>query len=216
MIERAAVFDLDGTLLPGTSAERLFVPYLARRGALGARQLVPALATAAALPLRGRTVALRANKRWATGLDAAEVHALADRFVREYLGALLCGRMLMRMRTLRSCGHRIYLLSGTIAVLAEAVAHHLGMDDWVATSLEVEDGCYTGRIDGPHVFAGAKLDGLAVLLERHGVALEESWGFADHDTDVAFLERFGHPVAAYPDASLRRVAAARGWEVYPA
>ena len=34
-MKRGAVFDLDGTLIRGTSAERLLVPYLVRRGVVG-------------------------------------------------------------------------------------------------------------------------------------------------------------------------------------
>jgi len=61
MSTRAAVFDLDGTLLPGVSAERLFIRYLIRRGSVGARQLLRSAVTASTLPVRGRTAALRRN-----------------------------------------------------------------------------------------------------------------------------------------------------------
>ena len=41
----------------------------------------------------------------------------------------------------------------------------------------------------------------------------ESYAYADSKTDIALLKRFGHPVATYPDESLRQYAENHGWEI---
>ena len=211
--KRAAVFDLDGTLLPGTSAERLFLPYLARRGVLGARQLIPAVAVALALPLKGRGAALRRNKRYLAGLDPVLIRELGAEFVRDVLSERLCPSLTKRIAELKRTGYLVCLLSGTPDVLASAVATRLKMADAIGTGLCVRRGRYSGRIAGTHYFAEAKVRGVDTLVRRHGIALEQSYAFADHVTDIAFLARFGRPVAVNPDAGLRREAGRRSWPV---
>lgn len=210
---RAAVFDLDGTLVRGTSAERLLVPWLARRRVVGAPQLASFCARLARLPFHGRTVALRTNKRWLRGVLVARVLELVDEFVDGVLAPRICPLVLAELREQQTRGARTWLLTGTPDFVARVVAERLGMDGAVATQLEVRDGCFTGEIAGRHVFAEAKRDELAALVAAEALDLPASAGFADHGSDVSFLECFGRAVAVRPDRRLDEVAALRGWEV---
>lgn len=208
----AAVFDLDGTLIHGTSAERLLVPWLVRRGVLGFRQLAAAAGLAAGLPVLGRTRALRRNKRWLTGVPTDRVLPLLDRFLDEVVEPRWCRPTLARLETLRAEGLAVFLLSGAPAFLVEAVGRRLGVEG-TGTELERSDGRFTGRLAGTHWFAEAKPAALRALAEAEELDLSASWGFADHLTDVPFLACFGHPVAVDPSPALQEVARERGWEV---
>lgn len=209
----AAVFDVDGTLIRGTSAERLLVPWLVRQRVIGARQLAAAAALAATYPLVGRTRALRANKRWLAGVEVAAVLSRMDAFLDEAVAPRWHEPVLSRLEALRA--HRIapFLLSGAPDFIVEAVGERLGVEGTVSTAMEIRDGCFTGRLQGPHRFASAKRDALTALARDHDLDLEASWAFADHQSDVAFLEGVGHPVAVSPGRRLRGVAVERGWEV---
>jgi HAD superfamily hydrolase (TIGR01490 family) len=209
----AAVFDLDGTLIRGTSAERLLVPWLVRRRVIGPRQLGTALARLASLPLRGRTVAVRRNKRWLADVPVEDVLACMQPFLDERLMPRLRPMVLERMDRLRARGARTWLLTGAPDFVARAVAERLGMDGWAATALEVVRGRFTGEIAGRHVFGEAKREALTHIAAAHALDLRASSGFADHGSDIAFLECFGHAVAVSPDRRLRRVARGRGWDV---
>lgn len=209
----AAVFDLDGTLIRGTSAERLLLRHLLREGVVGWRGMAAAGALVVTLPWAGWTRAVRRNKRWLTGVPVDQVLSRLDAFLDEVVAPQWCGTMVARMEALRAQGVAPFLLSGSPEFLAEAVARRLGMEGWLGTPMEVVDGRFTGRLDGVHLFAEAKRHALAAMARDHELDLGASWGFADHATDVPFLERFGHPVAVAADAELRRVAGERGWEV---
>jgi putative phosphoserine phosphatase/1-acylglycerol-3-phosphate O-acyltransferase len=87
------------------------------------------------------------------------------------------------------------------------------MDGAVATALAIHDGCFTGEISGRHVFAAGKRDAVYDLAREHMLDLEASSGYADHRSDVPFLECFGRAVAVRPDRQLERTARARGWDV---
>lgn len=206
-----AVFDLDGTLLPGTSAERLLVPYLVRRGFVGARQLARFVGRALSFPLRGRAEALRRNKRYLVGLAVEGVDALVEDFVAEVLAPRLSPAVVGRLGALRGSGHAVCLLTGAPGPIARALGRRLGAVGALGTELEVREGRYTGRIRGTHPFGEGKLVGLDELVRVHGLDLRRSFAFADHASDAALLSRFGHPVAVNPDRALRRVADARGW-----
>ncbi len=86
------------------------------------------------------------------------------------------------------------------------------MADALGTRLEVLGGRYTGRLAGPHLFGPGKRHGVEQLVRTHGISLARSVGFADHGSDITFLECFGHAVAVRPRQALRREARLRGWE----
>jgi HAD superfamily hydrolase (TIGR01490 family) len=208
-----AIFDLDGTVVRGTSTERLLVPWLVRRGVIGVRQLAAAGLVAAAYPFVGRTRALRRNKRWIGGVEVGRVEAHLAPFLEEVVATRWCRPVLEKMDELRSSGHVVALLSGAPDFIVRAVAEHLAADAWVGTPMETVDGRFTGRLAGSHVFGPQKGVALRRLAEELGLDLRRSWGFADHPTDLAFLAEFGNPVAVDPPARLERVAEHRGWRV---
>ncbi len=208
-----AIFDLDGTLIAGTSAERLFVPFLARRGALGPRQWIPFLSELLPLPLVGRTRAMRRNKRYLTGLEIGEVERLTRDFLITTLRARYHEGTIARLRRLREEGKVVCLLTGAPDFLADAVAEDLGIAVASGTRLDTRDGRYTGRLAGPHWFGPAKVEGVRELAREHDLDLDRSFGFADHVQDIPFLGCFGHPVAVDPHPGLREHAEAHGWEI---
>jgi len=212
-VKRAAMFDLDGTLIRGTSAERLLVPFLLRRGVLGPRQVAAALTTAVKLPIVGRTAALRRNKRYLVGLDVDAVREHVRDFLSEILESRFNGSVVRRLLELRERGYVVCLLTGAPDFLADAVRRRFEMRDGLGSALEVRDGHYTGRLSGLHYYGEAKEWGARELARRHHVDLKRSFAFADDATDVPFLDCFGHPVAVEPHPALRRVAQRRGWEV---
>jgi len=209
----AAVFDLDGTLIRGTSAERLLVPYLVRQGVIGPRQLAASLARALTLPIAGRTGALRRNKRYLAGVEVEAVHHHLPGFFDDVLSSRYCASALARMQDLQNRGFAVYLLTGAPDFLADAVVRRFGMAGGVGTPLAIRGSRFTGRLAGSHYFGEGKIQAVGELVRAHGLDLERSFGFADHVTDISFLECFRHRVAVEPDSGLRRHALRQGWEV---
>jgi HAD superfamily phosphoserine phosphatase-like hydrolase len=166
-VRPAAVFDLDGTLVRGTSVERLLVPWLVRRGVIGARQLTGAALVAASYPFLGRTRALRRNKRWISGVEVAAVEAHMEVFLDEAVAPRWRRPVVTRMEELRTSGHALFLLSGAPDFVVRAVGDHLRVDGVTATPMEIVGGRFTGRLAGAHVFGSQKLTALRRLAEEH-------------------------------------------------
>jgi phosphatidylglycerophosphatase C len=187
---RVAAFDFDGTLVPGDSLR----PFLLRL--LGSTRLAVALAEAgpsmAVAYRRGGRDAAKAAlfRRAVTGLDSAAVDEAGRVF-----GAELAGRvrpdMADRVAWHRRAGHELVLVSASLTAYLEPFAGHLGLDQVIATRLEVgPDGALTGRLAGPNVRGEEKASRLRRWLEGDPA---EIWAYGDSAGDREMLAMADHP-----------------------
>lgn len=211
---RFAVFDLDRTLLPGSSlgifARGLSAAGLIRRwdvarhvvhqGVFVSRGLGPRTLERLCAEMAG---AARGHRQ----ADVAEVARSAAPSIagRLYPGA----RLLLEMH--RSAGDQLLLLSAGPAELVGAVADALGIETSIGTTAEVEDGQYTGRLDGPFCHGAGKLERLRTVLGP--VDLIHTTAYGDSASDLPVLRAVATPVAVNPDRALAGVAAAQRWPV---
>ena len=93
------------------------------------------------------------------------------------------------------------------------------MDGGIGTRYVVEDGIYTGALDGPFVYGRGKVKAirwLSELREQTGEEpfdLEGSWAYSDSASDLPMMELVGNAVAVNPDAPLLEKARREGWTV---
>ncbi len=211
---RAAIFDLDRTLLPGSSLVHLGRA-LVREGVLRSSTLASfagrellfrrrGLSEPGADRLRERLLAL------AAGVDQAPLAAVV-----EAVGAELAGLVPPAARRLVSqhleLGDYCVVLSSSPHELVEQVAAHLGVQRGVGTRTEVIDGRMTGRLDGPFCHSDGKL---ARLRDEVGIVdLSRTFAYSDAGSDLPLLSACGYPVAVNPDRQLRSAARAAGWPI---
>jgi HAD superfamily hydrolase (TIGR01490 family) len=212
-VTAAAFFDLDRTLLRGSSGAALAGTFR-RHGLITRRQLAHAAAWQLRFAVRGADAAAvrGAAERGVAVLRGFPVAELR-RLVADALDPVLRPRLFPAMLALaarhRDDGERVYLVSATLQEILDELAAALGFDGAVGTAAEVADGVYTGRL-------ARLLDKPAALRElagRDGLELAASTAYSDSHADVPFLEAVGRPVAVNPDRALRRIARARGWQV---
>lgn len=118
-------------------------------------------------------------------------------------------------------GHRLFIVSGTLAPLARVVARRLSALVSVeiglcATELEVAPGAariWNGRIRGEHLSGGAKLRAGTELAARYGIDLARSYAYGDSAGDLQMLEGVGNAVVVNPTRRLAHVARKRGWQI---
>jgi HAD superfamily hydrolase (TIGR01490 family) len=211
---RLAVFDLDRTLLPGSSLFELGRA-LADRGLID-RALVARHALRAAVFARRGLADSRIERVRDTVLAAAadrEGEQLAS--VAREVGDRLASAAHPAARWLidrhHAAGDVCVVLSASPQELVEAVGAGLGADRSIGTRAEVVDGRLTGRLDGPFCHGSGKLERLRDELGE--VDLGGAVAYADSGSDLPLLDACGHPVAVNPDRRLRDAAAAGGWPV---
>lgn len=118
-----------------------------------------------------------------------------------------------RLAAFREQGHEIILATTTPRDLVKPLAKALDLDGVIATTYEVEDGRYTGAIDGSFVWGTGKLDAVRAWAKRNGVDLADCHACSDSFFDVPLLSAVGHPHPVNPDPRLRGVALLRRWKV---
>lgn len=211
----AAFFDLDRTLLPKGSGPTLG-NHLAEAG-LATGQHIPGAGLAIMLyehfgETRLSMAATRQFVRTAKGWNVDAVRSAAENAAPELAAAVPTYATLL-LDELRSKGHRLVLATTTPTILVEPLARALGFDDVVATVWAHDDGVFTGKTDGPFVWAGAKRDAIVSWANDHDVDLATSSAYSDSYFDAPMLDVVGTAVAVNPDARLATVAALHGWEI---
>ncbi len=209
-----ALFDLDRTLLPGSSL-LLVARALAASGEMPTTRLAAAVAANAVFARRGVGVSRTEQLR---DLVLAEVSgrpvATLGALVAEVSEAVVsrsypAGRWLIDRHV--AAGDRVVVLSASPQEVVGAVAERLGAEVGVGTMAEVEDDCYTGRLLGPFCHGTGKLDRLRAVLGD--VDLADATAYADSASDLPVMMACGHAVAVNPDRQLRAAAATHRWPV---
>jgi HAD superfamily hydrolase (TIGR01490 family) len=113
----------------------------------------------------------------------------------------------------RKAGRDTFIVSASPIELVEPLAAALGMTGGLGTRSEVLDGVYTGELAGPFCYGPGKVDAILELAGWDGYDLERCYAYSDSASDLPMLEAVGHPVAVNPDGPLQRIAHRRGWPV---
>lgn len=222
MARVAAFFDLDGTLL-STSSALLYVKYLRRRpkgptpfdrmpfSALVKALWYQVLYNANRIDVERVVAMATAPLR---GHPESRMIELCTQWFRESVEAFIRPEMPGLLGAHRDAGHRICLLTASTPYVAVPLCSHLGIEDWIASRLEVTDGLFTGRPVTPVCFGAGKIHWAAQWALDHDIDLAQSFFYTDSITDLPMLEVVGHPVLVNPDRKLRREGRLRGWPVY--
>jgi HAD superfamily hydrolase (TIGR01490 family) len=212
----AAFFDLDKTLIEGSSAIH-WGRAAYRQGLMTRGQLAKDLWANVQFRLKGST------DEGTEALRERILEAIAGRRVRdlERLGHEVLAGVLPRVYPEvlheayehQDAGRRVFIVTAASHEMAELMAHVLFFDGGIGTRSEIEDGVYTGNADGPFTYREGKAQAIRERAEAEGIDLNESYAYSDSESDLPMLRVVGHPVAVNPDAALERIARAEGWRI---
>jgi HAD superfamily hydrolase (TIGR01490 family) len=209
-----AVFDVDRTLVPVTTTERIFIRYLLRKGVLGPRAVVRTI-TFMLRNLRKASPfeAIRRERAYLSGLPYEKAVRLARRCFQTDIAPRISKAGLEALREHKREGHQVVLLSGSLDFLLEPFKEYVGADHLIAARMEVAGGKLTGRIEGDYPYGGLKATLIRHYAEEHGLDFTRSYAYADHHTDHEVLSLFGNPVVVNPRKKMLAIAEREGWEV---
>lgn len=210
----AAFFDLDRTLISGSSAFYFGVAAW-RSKMIPTGDLFVDGAKALSFKLFGatdeRSEAVRDRiLRAVEGQDQADLIALNEDTVPRILERVRPeSRSLIDMH--HEAGRDCWIVSASPVEMVAPLAKALGMEGAIATTSEVHDGRYTGRLEGPFVYGEGKAEAIARLASERGYDLRLCFSYSDSASDLPMMEMVGHPVAVNADKPLETVAQQRGW-----
>jgi HAD superfamily hydrolase (TIGR01490 family) len=212
----AAFFDLDKTLMEGSSAFH-FARASYKAGQLSRRQLARDVRDNIRFRLQGSTDEATDALRTRV-YESIAGHRVIDlaRLTPDVLAGIL-PRVYPQMLDVawrhQDAGRPVYIVTAASQEIAELLAHVLVFDGGIGARSEIRDGVYTGRPEGPFTYREGKAEAIRDVAGREGIDLGDSYAYSDSESDLPMLRAVGHPVAVNPDAELAQVAREEGWEI---
>ncbi|MGA7852501.1 MAG: haloacid dehalogenase-like hydrolase [Candidatus Acidiferrales bacterium] len=229
----AAFFDLDGTLLPAPSLEWRFIGYLLERDEISSAQVAAWLAHFAKTILRNPHDAIEGNKYYLAGINTSLVNdwerTLPPTSANEdSLPLFALG--LKQIAWHHTQGHQIFLITGTLAPLAQILAKRIAAQTQApieiqVTQLEVNrqgwhshswlcsSEKWTGRQASQHMSNKAKAEALKAVAASHNINLAQSYAYGNAASDIPMLETVAHPQAVNPSNRLAQIAKKCRWPI---
>jgi len=213
----AAFFDVDGTLLTVQSGT-LYLGYLRRNRLMDLSDLVRIYWSFLTYRLGMLNVKglAEVSSRWLAGQTERDVAEHCRHWYETEVAGYFSDAMLGKVAEHQNAGHVVALLTGGTRYLNDWIAADLGVEHLLASRLEVSEGRFTGRPDGPLCYGRGKVAHAEEFAAAQGIDLGASWFYTDSITDMPMLEKVGHPVAVSPDPRLRLEAKRRGWLILDA
>ncbi|MBO3671518.1 HAD family hydrolase [Acinetobacter soli] len=108
-------------------------------------------------------------------------------------------------------GHEIVGITATSDFITAPIFRAFGITEIIATTAEVQQGKYTGKVAGTPCYQQGKLVRLEQWLAGRNV--EQSWAYSDSINDRFLLEYATHAIAVNPDDRLEKLAKAQNWQI---
>ncbi|MDP8970525.1 MAG: HAD-IB family hydrolase [Actinomycetota bacterium] len=216
MANSAAFFDLDRTLMSGSSAY-YFGKASYREGLVPLKRLLEDAWNGVVFKLFGASDAKSAVLRdrileSVAGHEAETFQRVSSAVVEQLLARIRPeAQGLLDMH--EEAGRDVYIISASPVEIVAELARALGLAGGLGTESEIVDGAYTGRLVGPFCYGDGKAEAVRKLVADRGYDLARCYAYADSASDLPILQLVGHPVAVNPDRSLMSVAHRRGWPV---
>jgi HAD superfamily hydrolase (TIGR01490 family) len=214
----AAFFDLDKTLLPGAAlfpvAREMY-----RRKFFTMGDIARLAMDQIAFRVLGEEDESRMNRAKDASLEAIrgqrqeDVTQLGRAVAHEELIPRLYPQAVELISRHKRAGREVFICSSSPQDFLEILAEALSTDGVLGTRAELEDGRYTGRLDGLMCHGREKARRVTELAEQRGIDLARSYAYSDSVNDLPMLELVGNPVAMNPDRDLRAVARDKGWQI---
>ena len=216
---RAAFFDVDNTLVRGSTL------YFLGRGMYQRGYFTKAdISRFVVANLRFRMTGTekqdvidrfqRAATDFVGGHKVSDILALGEEIYDEYVSPKLWERTCEIAREHLARGEDVWLVTAAPQDMANIIAQRLGLTGAIGSKVVIENGIYTGELDGKLLHGSEKAVAITELAKERGYNLQECYSYSDSHNDLPLLTAVGYPSAINPDAILRIKALAEGWPVH--
>ena len=214
----AAFFDLDNTLLRGSSSF-LFGKAAFDRKFLGRRDINRFAWQQFKFIWRGETAGMLEHiEDRALGLVAGhradEMAQMVIDVYPEYIEPKLWPEAVRIAQDHIARGREVWIITASPMQMAEHIAKQLGLTGGLGTIVaQDENGILTGKLEGRPLHGKRKSQAIKRLAKERHISLKKSFAYSDSINDLPMLTRVGHAIAVNPDKQLEIYARAAGWKI---
>ncbi len=110
------------------------------------------------------------------------------------------------IKTIKTLGYKVALISGGFTFFADALKLKLGLDYSFANELEIKDGLLTGNVTGTIVNANQKAILVKLIAQQENISLEQVVAIGDGANDLPMLAAAGLGIAFHAKDVVRKEA----------
>ncbi|HJD78455.1 MAG TPA: HAD-IB family hydrolase [Corynebacterium pollutisoli] len=212
----AAFFDLDKTII-ATSSAFAFGREFMHNGLITTSEALQMSLAKATYMIAGQSSEQMDSTRdqlaaLVAGWSVEQVRTIASETMHNVVTPAIYAEARELIAFHRNAGHDVIIISASASHLVDLIAEELGIDQVVATELEVEDGRFTGEILF-YCKGDAKAQAITDLAAENNYDLSVSYAYSDSATDIPMLQAVGNPIAVNPDRAMKKAALENGWEI---
>ena len=148
-----------------------------------------------------------------TKFSLQELDKLHQQFMRDIIEPMKLDQAETLINHHRQAGDRVLVITSTNRFIVEPICKSLGINEIIATDLQIIDGKYTGKVDGTPTFKEGKVERFNQWLKEQNTNNEGSYFYSDSINDMPMLLEVAYPIAVDPDPALRKEAESRHWEI---
>jgi len=213
-MKELVIFDIDGTIVRGQS-QRLFLKYLLSVHKINLSFYLKLMMWFVLYKL-GLVKDPKKTMEYAFSFlkrrPVEEIADLTHGFFEKILKGNIYSGALDLVKEHISLGREVILVSNAAEPIVKELTLYLNVTQYICTTLEIEDGYYTGRIK-EIVYGEHKTDLVEQFAENNGWNLKTAWAYGDHSSDQSLLSIVKHPVATNPSSSLSKIARQKDWPI---
>ena len=210
-----AIFDLDNTLIAGDS-DHSWGEFLVDQNIVD-RQLYKKMNDKFYADYESGCLDIFAYLEFSveplTKFSLQELDKLHQQFMRDIIEPMKLDQAETLINHHRQAGDRVLVITSTNRFIVEPICKSLGIDEIIATDLQIIDGKYTGKVDGTPTFKEGKVERFNQWLKEQNTNNEGSYFYSDSINDMPMLLEVTYPIAVDPDPALRKEAESRLWEI---
>lgn len=212
----AAFFDLDKTII-ATSSAFAFGREFMHNGLITTSEALQMSLAKATYMIAGQSSEQMDSTRdqlaaLVAGWSVEQVRTIASETMHNVVTPAIYAEARELIAFHHNAGHDVIIISASASHLVDLIAEELGIDQVVATELEVEDGRFTGEILF-YCKGDAKAQAITDLAAENNYDLSVSYAYSDSATDIPMLQAVGNPIAVNPDRAMKKAALENGWEI---
>jgi len=209
-----AFFDLDKTLLTINSSKPLILASY-KNGLLNTRSLAKAIILSIIYKLRLKNPVKITGlmAKWLKGIPETSVEELSKKLVQQKLIYRLRPSIVQEIERHKKQGALTVILSAALPYVCNPIAHHLGMDDVICSTMEIVQGVFTGKPEGKICIDREKEIRIRQYCLDNSYSLQETYCYGDSYSDRFVLEAAGNPICVAPDQRLRKLSKIKKWSL---
>lgn len=217
-MKRAAFFDLDNTVVRGSSLYPLGIKLL-RSGLISSIELMRFASLNRSLiktrteSLGGRDFVVARALSLVAGQRVEAMQALCEEVVPNIVKKRGNPEVIREIHIAHAEGYETWLVTASPIELAQRVAIELGMTGALGTRALTVGGYYTGTLDGPVLHGAHKALAASSLAHMRDLDLVGSTAMSDSLNDLPLLSLVGFPTVVNANKQLRITARSKGWRI---